>query len=608
MAGLAIEPITGKVESRVDRRAVLIGALVVAAVTLLFFSTFFNRFAGLRSGNGSFSAGVAWLQGKLPYRDYFCTATPLNLIKSAAVVAAFGERLFVVRAFALFERSVLALVLYFWLARFFRASHAAMAAILAIVVSAGDVSDPLSSYNHDTILWAVLSGFLASLALDKSSTRQTALFAGLSGVCAGLCFSTKQTIGLGMVVAIPVICGIFISRLDGVRKAAIFVASFAVGCILPLAALYAWLVRLGIANDFIQQAFVRGPAAKALGGNQFLARTILVATRMWPAVVPGIAACFLSWRAVIRSSAQPEDRGADAPQRLIPILVSAAIAVAAGFALSRAGFNTLPILPKASIYFVLLACPVIGFYYGWLFLRNIVSRRRSQYCLLAGVSFVTASMLSLSWPAFEAMVMPGLGFLTAAVLDGSPRWRRWILWGLCPLILFTQTSAKLNSPHGFADWFDPPVREATMRSALPEMSGMVLPPGVVRLIDGTVQIIRENTTPQDTIFVYPEMSLFYSLTDRVQATFSGSHNIDVVNDTFAKEEAARLLQKRPKVIVYYREPDDYLAGEELIWRQGKPSGQRDIIAAIETLIKDYRLAETFPSPKNARTVLVFVRP
>jgi hypothetical protein len=217
-------------------------------------------------------------------------------------------------------------------------------------------------------------------------------------------------------------------------------------------------------------------------------------------------------------------------------------------------------------------------------------------------------MLSLSWPAFEAMVMPGLGFLTAAVLDGSSRWRRVILFGLCPAILFVQTCSKLNGPHGFEGWFDPPVRESTMRSELPEMSGFILPPGMVRLIDGTVRIILDNTTPRDTIFTFPGMPIFYGMTGRQPPTLLGEHNIDVVDDALAKEEADRLLEKRPKVIVYYRQPEEYLKEEELIWRQGRRSGQRDIISAVETLIKNYQLAGTFEGPKNARTVLVYVRP
>ncbi len=608
MAGLAVDPIAKQTNSGVARRVRLIGALAVVAVTLLFFANYFNRFAGLRSGNGTFTAGSAWLAGILPYRDYYVPSPPLDIMKAAAVLAVFGNKLFALRAFALVDRSLIALVLYLWLARFFRAGHAAMAAVVAIVVSAGDVSDPLVSYSHETVFLAVLSGFVASFALDRGPQRRAALFGGLSGICAGLCLCTKQTIGPATVLAIPVICAVFLARLDGVRKAAGVAICFLAGCSIPVVALLAWLAKLGVLHDFLQQVFVRGPAAKGLGGNQFLVRSANVAIIMWPILLLGLAACFAAWRAVRRSGADEESRDKDTGKSLISVIASAAMAIAAGIGASYAGINILPILPKATIYFVLLTSPVLGLSYGWLVLKNTATRRQAQFCLLAGISFVTASMLSLSWPAYEQMVMPGLGFLTAAVLDGAPRWRRAMLFVVCPAILLSQTLTKLNAPEGFEGWIEPPVREATMRSTLPEMSGFLLPPGMVRLIDGTVHIIRDNTAPGDKIFTYPEMTLFYTLSGRMWPTSSGSHNIDVVSDSMAKEEAERLLHDPPKAIVYYREPEDHLREEEINWRKGRRSGNRDIIAAIETLIKNYRQAGTFEGPKNARTVLVYVRP
>src|ERR1700678_51178 len=107
MAALAPDPIAEELGSRANRWSIFLGALAIVAITLLFFFAYFNRFAGLRSGDGSFSACTAWLAGKLPYRDYFLTSTPLNVIKSAGVLALFGDRLIVLRAFAMMERSLL---------------------------------------------------------------------------------------------------------------------------------------------------------------------------------------------------------------------------------------------------------------------------------------------------------------------------------------------------------------------------------------------------------------------------------------------------------------------------------------------------------------------
>ena len=131
---------------------------------------------------------------------------------------------------------------------------------------------------------------------------------------------------------------------------------------------------------------------------------------------------------------------------------------------------------------------------------------------------------------------------------------------------------KLNAPEGFEDFIERPVREATQRSSLPEMSGFLLPRQMVDLLDGAVRIVRENTSPGDTIFSYPGLGLFHTLTDRRWPTLSGDENVDVVNDALAKEEAGTLLRVRPKVIIYYREPESYLRAQELTRRDGRPDG------------------------------------
>src|ERR1700761_5833283 len=137
-------------------------ALLLALSSLFFFS-YFNRFAGLRSGDGDFSGGMAMLAHRLPYRDYYTAGPPLNQIKSAMELAVFGKTLLVVRLAAVAERLVIAALLYAWLRRIFSSWASAIAALVTIIVSAGDHTDPLASYNHDAILFAILCGFLASL-------------------------------------------------------------------------------------------------------------------------------------------------------------------------------------------------------------------------------------------------------------------------------------------------------------------------------------------------------------------------------------------------------------------------------------------------------------
>ena len=154
-------------------RTAIAGAMVTASVTLCFFLLFWNRFLGLRSGDGGFSGAVFFLKGILPYRDYYLPVPPLWVVRCAAVLAIFGKLPIVLRGYAVFERVFLSLLLYGWLVRFFRVKDAAWAAIVTMVVSAGDYADPVSSYNHFTIMLAIAGGFTASYALDAGRTKRT---------------------------------------------------------------------------------------------------------------------------------------------------------------------------------------------------------------------------------------------------------------------------------------------------------------------------------------------------------------------------------------------------------------------------------------------------
>ena len=125
---------------------------------------------------------------------------------------------------------------------------------------------------------------------------------------------------------------------------------------------------------------------------------------------------------------------------------------------------------------------------------------------------------------------------------------------------------------------------ATRHSVQPQLSGLLLPTNTVSLIDGIVGIVGEHSKPNDAIFVYPEMSLFYILTHRSHPTITGSHNIDVVNDAFARSEARRLLINPPAVLIYERQPEYYLKEEEILSRMNghlcRCCGYPNIVKAI----------------------------
>lgn len=598
--------------ARTSRRYILAGALVTAIVTVAYLVLFWNRFLGLRSGAGEFAGGSWLLEGYLPYRDFFCPTTTLTAFKSAAILAVLGKAVIVTRAFAVFERVLLGLLVYFWLTRMFRVGHAVVAALVTIVVASGDIADPLASYNHDTILLAVAAGFFASVLLyRRRDTRSIALFALLCGACAGLSFLSKQTIGALATASIVVILSLWLLRQDGVRKALIFFAGFCAGWAAMAGLFLLWLARLGILYDFFRQVFVQGPAAKAAHLADFLNREIFVGNMYRPQIIGALVLLLISWRAFHRSELKKkEEQNGESSRFLIWVLLVGLASVYVGALASYHALGPVgPTILKPVVYLTLFGSAVQTLYFGVLLLRGRLSPRQAQFCVYAAISFAVAASLSLSYPVFEAMIVPGLGLLVAAVLDASSKRLRVVVCAACALLIAVETCAKLNLPFGFAGFNEAPVRSAHFNSELPELKGLHLPESTVRFVDETVRIIQTNSSPQDRIFVYPEIGILYPLSGRRCAGFSCSHNIDFVSDELAKRDAAAVLSNKPAVLVYSREAVNDVVYQMYLWRNGNPSpNPLALIAACESLAQQYRLVKTFTLEPQGKQIMVFVRP
>jgi hypothetical protein len=153
---------------------------------------------------------------------------------------------------------------------------------------------------------------------------------------------------------------------------------------------------------------------------------------------------------------------------------------------------------------------------------------------------------------------------------------------------------KLVRPYYYEVFFDGPVQMANTTSQLPALKGLVLPEDTVKCLEGVTNIVEQNSSEADRIYVYPQMEIFYLLTHRRACTDAfGVNNSDVMTDQKAQEQAQLILTRRPKVLIFAREPEQFLLVLEKFWKLGKRAGNRDIIAACNTLAKEYRLAGSF---------------
>ncbi len=78
-----------------------------------------------------------------------------------------------------------------------------------------------------------------------------------------------------------------------------------------------------------------------------------------------------------------------------------------------------------------------------------IDGRGAQCLLFCAVSWSVAFTLSLSWPAFEAMVLPGLGLLVAPLVEGVRRKSLPLVYAGLGLLVMMQMREKLDVPFGF---------------------------------------------------------------------------------------------------------------------------------------------------------------
>jgi len=463
----------------------------------------------------------------------------------------------------------------------------------------------------------VLAIAAATAAVDKASYGMAAL----SGVFAGLSFLGKQTSGIAvtamLLMAIPSAIWLLVTP----RKGMASLAAFSAGWSVPVGSICIWLGHNGALGAFIGDVFIQGPASKgsiwAMGSRQFRA---LLGGGLYSLIDSAAALLLVAAMLIyVRPEFMPSrENEADLPGRTALWGSSACLlAVVVGWLLSRTSRPVDVIHPfildsisNVAILAGEFGCAVIFFIIAkrcWAVSAWHV--RPVKLLLGSGLAGGLAFALSASWPTYGSMLVPAFSFTLAFVLQkNSPRLRmlRPALVAGCVAALALLTWMKLEAPYNWGSWREPNIKAATQLPTLPELRGLRMSRETAEIVNRITADIQKYSRPDEPIFVYPNLALFYVLSHRMPATFAYIHYIDVCPDFIDKADAAAILAKRPAVIVYIRQTEAQLLGSEKNFRGGRRSGLRDMLAAIDKLESEYRIADTFTTPTGS-TGWVLVR-
>ncbi len=558
MAAIAVASDSASDERDLERRGqALLAAAVAGVATALFLLPWWNRFLGVTLDGYFPYYGHRIAAGETPYRDFFLHLPPLQALAHAGLEELFGRRLILSRLAGALARVVIAGTLAAWLARRFRVGTAIVAALAAVWLASGDDTEILDLYNHHALLASIVAGFAASRALSRS--RGSLRWWLLCGASASLAFWTKQTIGLGVSVAIPMAL-LLVSWRSVERRATLGpgLGGFVAGWSVPALILGGWLATRGALGAFLREVFVDAAASKGPIW-MLLPRPWIDPFRIDVLALPAsigalgaLAVAVLGWR-----SPNPS-RPAPRPRLGVSIAALAAVvALVLGHGIAGGALVEPELLRTAQRVGVFLA--IFGILAPTLALSAAALRRRleaveQQTLLLALVGAGTGAALALSWPGGEAVALPSLAVVLALALDAGPLpgWQRPLRMAVTSLAAIAVAAAvalKLLVPFDFVLWREPPIARAESVSSLPALAGLRLGRGTQQAVDGVVGALEAWTRPGEPILAFPALPLIYWLADRPAATFAAVHWIDVTPDSVVAADLARVIASPPVAVV-----------------------------------------------------------
>jgi hypothetical protein len=162
---------------------------------------------------------------------------------------------------------------------------------------------------------------------------------------------------------------------------------------------------------------------------------------------------------------------------------------------------------------------------------------------------------------------------------------------------------KYERPYFWWNITSPDIRSQLQTTVnLPLLRGMYMPADNIKLLEEVSAEISAGSKPGESVLVFPNTPIFYLLTDRKSPGKAPIHWFDVLTDQMAIKEAEAIRENPPKVIVYLDLGPSVWQAHELLFRNGKPSGQRKIVEAFMDVIKSHNMhvSRTYSLDDNAQ--------
>lgn len=545
--------------------------------------------------------------GLLPYRDIPMWAPPLNVLIIKYVSKFLGDSLSVYIIMGIVSKILICVLLYHLLSlKYNLIVSSVSSAVGGIVFATWWFNCNWFSWNEIGFAVGFITAIILVHIINNIEKNNFFFLFFLTGILCGISIVSKQT--LGILTFFLVLCVIIFLFKVGVRVSISVKYAIAslLGCFLIFSCMAIWLYEQGILieawNSTTSSAIQgKGGLDTALLGHFRNIKNELFAS------IPFAIYCFISFLLFFMlGTGQTKKENL----QLIFLVFSIPVVIICAYIYAQISsyenyylfFKFRQICLVYGAFFQLLIT-IISLYYAILVIfRRHITKDIFNKCIVFGIIFLISYGMSMSQASSDlAYYNYALAIAWLLYKSYGSRIKTFIIIPFILICVFSSSTKKFSSSYFWYNWWGTPVSEAKYESNIPVLTGIKLGFEEKMAFEIIANIVNRFTKPDDPVFIFNNAQLFYLIADRKPYTKFATHHIDTTLDSYALEDAKKIQEAPPKIIIYLREPEYIQSFFEQAYRHGQPSGLREIDKAIVSMIERgiYREEALFVSELGA---------
>jgi hypothetical protein len=591
--------------------------IVIAAYNLLFFNKYFPF------SEGWFSViAVYMLDGSVPYRDFHFFMPPLYPLILTGFIRIFGADFIYLRIFGILIILSMTTVLFLLFSRLFPGYIVTLITIVSMMYYQSNVAHVPYDFLHLLITFALLGTYFickyfeTDYRLTQEKRRTAAILLFFAGFLGALAFLTKQSNGFYVPVfsllAITVCC-YFNGGLHQTLKS---IGIYSIGVSIPISLVLIWLFSKDAFLPFFDHVFKGASQSKGSLGAILFAwiPRLFTLDSVIVLIVVFLAIKALLYRSFLLDKLGDFEKRQYAFPQTKTFLLFWVIFVLSILSIFLPFWNKdLSIELRDSFFMnwiyhraLIITASAVTFVLVFIYLFKIGKERNKLYFDIFIISTASLGLIcgtGTSGAVGDAGLILAVGLMFGHLLFARSYFNlgKVIFLAICVFLMLFLASKKYIQPYFWWNLTQPDVRTATQPIKLKYLEGFLLSKETTNVYSEVISIVEKYTKPGDSIYAFPNIPVFYLLTNRRPDTFAIVNWFDVMPDELAIDEAKHILQSPPKIIIWLDIPDFVWVTHENLFRAGKLSGQRKIAMAVKELtsIGDrYSLERKFDLPEG----------